>query len=472
MASNYAREVTEKAAHRIRERTRTQRTTRTVTEVEEINKHSITNTDGHENVSGIYRYVDKVQTAQVFNYGKRLLLEFIVPAPAAFFKKARDQQSLPGVSMEKPSEPVIKQQGQDVRKLAPSDITRGNYTQYVAQYLVRDAATPPPEEMWAGLAWEEKPTTDTGIVSAAAGRKLYRADKNIDVPEDYFPSRLIGQITVSDGGDDVNLTVGHAQVSLDTRPGHYWQGNSPTRAFSLGFPFDTTIWWEPPFEGHEGKPVGTLPDNKLPIGLTIENCWGYEISMLLCCKLLPASFANWQLETYQKIIGAYFELKSMYDEQVAAAQTRQDAIGGTNPDENRIVERNELKKHVISMLSHQHFDAPPFDQELIGDEPIQGSTQTYPEIKFDALKAERDFIQWFEQSFEWPQATYVYYPYYWASKRKWMDEVALTDPDPQFEAFLKAGAARVVLPVRPGFEHHDALSGNRTHLERRAGSSS
>ena len=47
---------------------------------------------------------------------------------------------------------------------------------------------------------------------------------------------------------------------------------------------------------------------------------------------------------------------------------------------------------------------------------------------------------------------YLFYPYYWGRKSNWLDRSQLQDVDPQFAEFLKAGAARVVLPVRPGFE--------------------
>ena len=47
---------------------------------------------------------------------------------------------------------------------------------------------------------------------------------------------------------------------------------------------------------------------------------------------------------------------------------------------------------------------------------------------------------------------YTYYPYFWARQAKWGELILIQDTDPQFEAFLKAGAARVVVPARPGFE--------------------
>jgi hypothetical protein len=43
--------------------------------------------------------------------------------------------------------------------------------------------------------------------------------------------------------------------------------------------------------------------------------------------------------------------------------------------------------------------------------------------------------------------TYLYYPYFWGRKSNWVEINHITDPDPLFEQFLTAGAARVVVPV-------------------------
>lgn len=50
-----------------------------------------------------------------------------------------------------------------------------------------------------------------------------------------------------------------------------------------------------------------------------------------------------------------------------------------------------------------------------------------------------------------------FYPYFWGRHAKWINALHLTDPDLDFAAFLKAGAARVQIPVRPGFEKAIAL---------------
>ncbi len=87
----------------------------------------------------------------------------------------------------------------------------------------------------------------------------------------------------------------------------------------------------------------------------------------------------------------------------------------------------------------------------------------FPEVDFGEARDEGVVVQFFEQAFEWPQMTYTFYPYFWGRKPRWVTTSQLDDPDPQFAAFLQAGAARVLVPVRPGFEDaalHFLATGN------------
>jgi hypothetical protein len=56
-------------------------------------------------------------------------------------------------------------------------------------------------------------------------------------------------------------------------------------------------------------------------------------------------------------------------------------------------------------------------------------------------------VQFLEQAFEWDQMTYIFYPYFWGRKQNWLNTFPLDDVDPKFADFLRAGAARVVVPV-------------------------
>ena len=47
----------------------------------------------------------------------------------------------------------------------------------------------------------------------------------------------------------------------------------------------------------------------------------------------------------------------------------------------------------------------------------------------------------------------IFYPYYWAPTDSWIEKLLTRDIDPLHAAFLKAGAARVVVPVREEFDN-------------------
>ena len=65
-ASTYAKQVTEESVSRIRQRTREERTRRTLERFEEINEHGFENTgNGAANITGIYRWLDKYYRARL-----------------------------------------------------------------------------------------------------------------------------------------------------------------------------------------------------------------------------------------------------------------------------------------------------------------------------------------------------------------------------------------------------------------------
>jgi hypothetical protein len=82
----------------------------------------------------------------------------------------------------------------------------------------------------------------------------------------------------------------------------------------------------------------------------------------------------------------------------------------------------------------------------------QGPPATASEIDFSSLFQQAPLIRFMEEAFEWDQMQYIFYPYYWNTKSAWFDLALISGPDSMFNLFLRSGAARVVVPVRPGFE--------------------
>ncbi|MDQ3705845.1 MAG: hypothetical protein M3437_11575 [Chloroflexota bacterium] len=415
-ASNYAREVTTRAVSRVQTRTLTRRTVTRTNVVEETNRHAFDNTTGSADIIGVYRFIDKVYQAQIVNYGKRLMLEFIVPEPAAFLRYAFTNKPLEGVDLVEPDPPgYCLANGTSFVALQASDLTPENYMQWVSKYGAQDV-TPPPPSLLTASGWKKAP--------------------------DQMP--LTGTARISSDILDVAIPEGYHCVSAFVNIYGETQAGTHKIVFQIQ---DQQGMYVEPFDDNHLYYLHLAPSPTLSVTINSLRFHNYEVLVTALCTLTPQKLQEWQLRTFASIMNAYNDLKSTYDQAVQEARLQATDLGvtGTNAENNRITEQVELKKGCISLLTGQRFDL--FDAVARNVAPYG-----YPEIDFAEAKAEGAYIQMFEQSFEWNNMVYLFYPYFWGKKDDWVTVAQLTDNDPLFTRFLQAGAARVQVPVRPGFE--------------------
>src|SRR5258708_9468845 len=125
----------------------------------------------------------------------------------------------------------------------------------------------------------------------------------------------------------------------------------------------------------------------------------------------------------------------------------------------RKMEREEIMKCVLRWLFGPTFElipviieqlAPPIDQNDPGGLfalQATGSDQWQTIMQFG------EFIKFIHNAVEWENVVFFAYPYFWDVTRNWPLKRFMVHPDPEHQAFLRAGSARVVLTIRPGFEH-------------------
>jgi hypothetical protein len=194
--------------------------------------------------------------------------------------------------------------------------------------------------------------------------------------------------------------------------------------------------------------AGPAASLHLKTSLDLEVSKGGYWYAQLGCRRKASTWRQWQLSSFDTLVRAYAALQQRYDERLASVQAalRIGALGQT-PQQKRALERIELKKACITLFTQQHFD-------LFGaidspkDRPV-----LYPQIDLARAEPHGKYIRFFEQAFEWEQMLYRFYPYFWGRKAHWVGKVMTDEPDPQFAEFLQAGAARSLVPVRPGFEN-------------------
>jgi hypothetical protein len=401
-ASSYAREITARTASRIVERRLERRSTRTVAEVEEFNSHRLNNADGADHVVGVYRWVDKVYTAQVMNYGSRLMVEFNVPEPAAFARYASQTAPEPDAPIVEPVPPGHCINGKFV-PLDPSGIRREDYFYWAAQYSV--ALDPPP----ASYQVIGTVISESNLKSDSASAKAVTT--GFDVPPGYVARigyRTLGRLAGPVG----------KERRLDVEVGR----NTMTTAAQRPLHSETT----------------------LPVGAIAANVVAYTVNVEMLCELTPEGFQTWQMKNFTAIMTAYRELQSRFEQQLRERRlAKETMIERHHPSQNRDLEQTELKKWCVVLLTGKS----PGSAGSITTGPNEA-----PGLDVPVAASEGRYIQFLEHAFDWAHMTYVFYPYFWARPAEWLGLYGIKDEDPLFARFLQAGSARVVVPVRKNYE--------------------
>jgi hypothetical protein len=410
-ATSYARDVTERASSRVQQRVLERRARVTIEEFEETNIHRVDNVGGAHSI-GLYRWVDKLYRAEIANYGRRAMLEFVVPQPSAFLKHAMTATPIEGLEVEKPQPPGYCDPATGFHPLSADDITSENYVYFVGKYHASGVSPPPPRYTVVGATLEKEPTAAPPVPGYQS-----KTDAKVVVPEGY-----VGK-TAWLNGLAWTHTDGWAIVFI---------GRNIVQQGADGF-FNDVV--------QLNDEEGTVP---VAIGGTRMD--GYALAVEVLCERTSNELAAWQLATYTAIISSYEDLKSEYENRLAAIRLQQGIpIEGRNPLTNRQLIEAELKRSVLSIITDQHFDSLDSLRWGVSD-------HGYPQLDLDEVSLEAPYIRFFEQAFEWEHMTYVFYPYYWGRKDGWMADALFDDTDPLFGQFLRAGAARVLVPARPAFE--------------------
>jgi hypothetical protein len=464
-ATDHAKDVTSRAASKVTERVRQQITSRTIEILEEDEEHGFDNTGGAKNVSGIYQWINKVYEAQVLNYGRRLLFDLMIPEPAAFLTDAmanKDQKDIirapePFVLiMDNPGYPLaarpvqpgdlgpdgLLKPGLLSRPVTPQDLSESltdihsnydpkYYGHYVAKYGVPGVKAPP----------EPMITVSKGLTGNKDDQDHLAIADNLVIPAGYKASNIAvrGGFTIyeqEDGDEAMWVFVG--RQTFEARG----QGNLVPKA---------------PLIPHQINDVVVDEQGSIPIAVETQQARDFAITVDVTCIRTPAALDQWRIETHGAIMNAYAKAFGDYQDKraVQAMPNAGQNPVGSNPDQNRVIELTELKKACISRLAAMDIYDANFDDirvEPIND-PIKDKLFPRPNVPPLTLPAiaggdQGTFIRFFEQAFEWEQMMYLFYPYYWGRHQNWYSSVLLDNTDPLFAEFLKAGAARVVVPVR------------------------
>ncbi|MGO8255571.1 hypothetical protein ACC792_31990 [Rhizobium ruizarguesonis] len=385
VSRQFARDVVSRSVEKIEQKVREDRTRKTVLQVEETNRYSQSATG--KNIVGLYRWVDKIYSARVYVYGKRMMLEFMVPEPASVFLRSRT------ILPEDPGAVPLP----EPLNFTSSDIEPYNYAGFAARYGAEVAAPPPPVR----------------AVHMASRSSADTQPTKIELDEGWVAVRASTSAAwVAHQGGWLLIQIGHAQWSTDEKE-----------------------WYSQPID----NVVKEVPVTVTSLAIVSSNVMASVIAM-------PSQELEekWRLDTYKAIRTAYELRLSEYRDYLASKRQAELSLEVARDSENRAIERRELKRGCIELLTNQHFDS-------LGA-VVDNANSGWPEIDFKVAPFLGEISSYFEQSFEWSQMTYLFYPYFWGRQSEWRAKLAIGNTDNQFNAFLSSGMARIVVPVRPAHE--------------------
>lgn len=408
-AQTFAKNVTDQTSSNLTLRTRRLTFRRTLREREDGTEHLIDNAGAAGPRFGVYQWLDKVYQAQIFNYGSRLLYDVIVPEPAALFMRGMALGRTNGVPIVRPA-PF---------KLKPTDLSGLNWDYYVAGHQASGVEPPPTSEIVVSVPFGGRASNqfnqDGNVNSFIHGEA-----RTVQIPRGYSASRcrINCRSTVPSGGSArLRITVGRRTFSKENGLVED-ELDGETETIPVSFLADIA-----------GDPPGF---STLTVGIEIV------------CQPTRELIGAWQSKAHTNILEANRRRFREYEERVA----NRDAslrllLQNLAPARKQAIIPTELKRGAFSVLTNQDFS---------GFNAMATDGFGFPHPSLFAVDQLSAYIRFFEQAIEWDHLSYLFYPYFWGRKKTWIEKLVSDEPDPGFAAFLQAGAARVILPVRRKYE--------------------
>lgn len=409
-ALTYAKDITQRAQERVVQKVREERVSKIIDEYEEQNKHGFDNRKGNQHVSGVYRWIDKIYKNRIFNYGKRLMYEFMIPQPAVFHMAAmRTISNSSSVTLlEKPVDPRTRDL-KDYRNVVDTTAAA-----------------------WAAVYNAEIESAPEATIRVSKSMQLNGID--------------VGGAEHAAKADRIELPEGYKAVSAVVNYMFYYHPNkkeSPHILVSVGdkktpLAYNDTIMHNTVnlrFDQAIYKEVG--------VGIEAGDMSAVSCNVVLNCECTEQYHRQWQLNTFNAIIDGYEKKLAAYNEALSAMQVTEENKG-TNPLFYRQIENTVLRKNCITYLvGHQNLGKNFYRSQSL--------TLMQPDIT-DQMDQYASLAKFIEQAFEWDLISYTFYPFYWGNKELWQSLYQQEVNDPLFRSFLQSGMARVIATVRPGFE--------------------
>lgn len=429
--------ITRSASTRTKKEHKTTFRVSSVAGAEDLAVQVITNDSSTQAMRVDYYQLLRKWRVDLIRYGLRMTYDIAIPNPGLnLISKVVELESLNRAIAESYT-----------FKLDPTTIGRDNWQLFEQNFTA--TVDPPPKE---SVELEQ-----TAAVPQQTYDKWGSATVQFDIPEGYviMKAHLSGQFSLYSYGTDARhlqvRVLGEQSANTNTATGEYEGGEAPVE-------WDLT---DATLIGRSGTAFLVINFHNVDFGNAVID---------VTAEPTDAAMQTWQSKVWSQLHEAD---QTNYEARLALMQDRkkqlESELAAFDALTLRKMEREEVMQWTLRWLLGPHFVLMPDTiQGLItnSDDPKNAPPSgryAFPPLNslqepdYQEFVQHSELIKYLHNAIEWENVIFFAYPYFWDRLENWEFKRFLVHPDPIHRQFLRAGYARVVLPVRPGFETSFAM---------------
>lgn len=437
VSRKHAKTLTQKASSRSRQEHKVTIATRTETGSEQTSTRTLTN-PSPDPIRIDYFSLMRKWHVRLYRYGLRLTYDVVVPEPAATMRRTyarldqlRSQQG-PFAFPYSPSDVNLETVNADG---APDPNGKPRYRWLADKYKV---AVPP---------YPAAPAPVTAEMSGAGNESWMYITLEFTVPQgaQIAELRVTANIGRHPNDEDIHLNVLGTQIVRNSGGGSLVVMDEVAKVQNTTDNF---------LLNHTGpQKVTFLLDNSAAPFVRVKAVLAHAAGVE----------ETWRNEVWNAIYGAaqtehYAQQQQISDEITALTERLFDVDTLTLRRE----ENDEIMRSVVRFVLGPTYQYMPANvlgafSSVSGVDLAHGiafdqNTHNLTAEQWSAVRQHEDKVRFINQAIEWENVVSFLYSYFWDVPPSWPFIRDLRHPDATRQAFLRAGAARIVLTVRKGWE--------------------
>jgi len=442
---NQAIQMTRQASSRVQQSHKMTISTTTVTGASESTTRMLENPSATDPMRIDYFSLMRKWYVALYRYGLRLTYDITVPEPAGAMRQVYQQLAQLQLKVSQPF----------AFELEYSAITPANLA-HLSETFQAQLPAPPQQlkpQITGPVAVSNLPAPNVD------DRDWHVFSLPVNVPDGCWITGVTVNATVETGNS--GSYTDHYFMVANT--GYYDHG--PTTNYTLDF---AKGHYSPP-GNPEGGPLLTGPIDFMnyqtgsqSFSFFFKEASPATVSVTITTEPTPMAMSAWQSSVWNACFNAaqtnYYAQQQAWNAQIQALQA---TISGVDTLTLRREENDEIMKSVLRWLLGPNFEFMP--QNVINLFKATNGNLQYgvnftgndlgpSSLNWNLMSQNEDRISFINQAIDWNNVTYFLYSYFWDVPPSWEFIRQIQHPDSTREAFLRAGSARVVLTVQPGWE--------------------